>query len=244
MIRAIECEEYRDEAKAILSWFRVVSHAERAITLNRLRETLSIDPYRITLSTNQKQRWFEHWSKYDSTPIDVKGWMAKHGEKNIAENPNNFMEVMIQASQHRKLREETDATMAWFTLLPSTERAVALLRLRECLSSDLDRLILSLDPIHQDEEDKHRTSSQKSGNTHQHAVIEFQPSPWDEFSRRLKYDYSPIFKRSTKPSEATKPGKLKRSKEEVIGELRQFSQQFQLPLKERADSPATGVPYP
>jgi hypothetical protein len=112
MIKAIECKEFRDEAEAILSWFRVVSHAERAITLIRLRECLSNDPYRIILSANQKQQRFEHWLKHDTTPLDVKGWMAKHDEKKLAENPDKFMEVMIQASQRPKFREETDTAMA------------------------------------------------------------------------------------------------------------------------------------
>ncbi|KAJ5905352.1 uncharacterized protein N7473_002268 [Penicillium subrubescens] len=186
MIRAIECEEFRDEAKAILSWFRVISHAERAMTLIRLGESLFIDPYRITLSTSQKQRWFEHWSKFDTTPLDLRGWLAKQGDKEFAENPEKFMEFMIHASQLQKFREETDAPMAWFTLLPPTESAVALLRLRECLSTDLDRLILSLDPTHQNQDGKHRTSSQESGVTHQQLASEFQPTPWDELKGRSK----------------------------------------------------------
>lgn len=70
------------------------------------------DPYRITLFPKQKQRWFEHWSKYDTTPIDLRGWLAKQGEKEFTENPDKFMEVMIRASQLRKFREETDTTMA------------------------------------------------------------------------------------------------------------------------------------
>lgn len=52
--------------------------------------------------------------------------------------------------------------------------------------------------MHQDQDGMHRTSSQESGITHQQLASEFHPTPWDEFERRLKYDYSPIFKRSTK----------------------------------------------
>ncbi|KAF3388972.1 hypothetical protein F1880_004239 [Penicillium rolfsii] len=238
MMRAIECEEFRHEAKAILSWFRVLSHPERAMTLIRLRENFVIDSCRTTLSTSQKQRWFEHWSMFDTTPLDLKGWLAKKGEQESTENPDQFMEAMIQTSQLEKFRDETDAVMTWFMVLLPSERAVALLRLREYLSTDFDRMILSLDPMHQDQDEKHRILSQESAGTHQQLASKFKPTPWNEFETRLREDYSPQFTKHDKATnhelQGARFGKAKSRKEE-FSELRQFSEQFQLLVKERPD---------
>lgn len=48
-IRAIDCQDFRDETNAILSWFKFLSPAERALAIIRLRQCISVDPYRITL---------------------------------------------------------------------------------------------------------------------------------------------------------------------------------------------------
>jgi len=98
----------------------VQSGFSRRESHNSLRQSLSMDPYRITLSTSQSS----DSSNIGPNPIQhhemSKGRWRNISTKQIAESPDSFMEVMIQAFQHRKFQEETDATMTWFTLLPES----------------------------------------------------------------------------------------------------------------------------
>lgn len=67
-----------------------------------------------------------------------------------------------------------------------------------------------------------QASYRSSEDEHPQPSLDFQQTSWDEFGRRLQNQYIPIFDTSSKLTRA------KKSKQEELAELRQFSNDFHL----------------